>query len=445
MAFIQLQIPNDAEVGDGLTFSINGKELEIPVPEGSVPGDVLQIQIDDDPTCKEQTENVCEEKHQDAMINSKVENKAESGIRDEKENGKDTTATIDTDDFKVPLHESLGITLEMKCSMKDSKNENNENARDDQTTPNKTNKEGHQKSYEHDLSRTRHPSDGTFAMAWPAGIHLSKCISSPSFHKFTKNKKAVVEIGSGLGLVGMSFMTTASYFLSHRKSDVKKIKLVLTDVPSALPIIRHNVEHNMEKLSGLSSADVMNGNIIVEPLVWGDQSQRCSLEGKVDLILASDLLYNATIQTYESLCRTVSSLLEVKDSETKSNHQIKDDTNGTESSSKCEILIAVRWRKPEEERYFFQLVESKLNFQFDLILDDIKDEAFQCDLNWKEFGNPRCRKSNEYFTNTFVEVQGEAIALKDVTETHMDSMTEDEYMKFEARYIQIYHGRKKSS
>ncbi len=429
MALIQLQVPDDAEIGDSLTFAINGKELEIPVPDGSVPGDILQIEIDydgddDHEDSKKDPSTTSHEKDTLAQ-NEMLGDKAEPQRHIAKE----------ADNFKIPLHESLGITLEMICSItagtspkKENKNEGN-----DETKQHTSDGLNELKSAE----SPQHLSDGTFAMAWPAGIHLAKCISSPSFNEFTKHKKSVVEIGSGLGLVGLSFMTTASHLLSHRKNDVKKLKLALTDLPNVLPIIRHNVEHNIGKISSIS-----NGNISVESLIWGDESSIPSMAGEVDLILASDILYNATIKTYESLCKSISLLLK-KDGTTSQTSSDNSDTVKVDTivgTSECHILLAVRWRKPEEERKFFELMESKLKYKFDLILDSIDDSAYKCDLGWREFGNPNCSKSNEYFTHTHVKVREESIALKDITEAHMDNMTEEEYVNFEARYIQIYVG-----
>lgn len=456
MGFIQLQIPDNAEVGDNLTFVLHGKELEIPVPEGSVAGDILQIQIDDGPPDGSDNNNEIKttEEHDDKM--QKLESSIGSDIVDNdsgRNHERSAVAAHDhdhdhasndtkeaSDDFKVLLHESLGITLEIHCSIKNDFLNEHEHKHEHDNHHTKEDKDIMDKKEDSSSGTpsTQHSSDGTFAMAWPAGIHLSKCISSPPFYEFTTNKKSVVELGSGLGLVGLSFMTTATYLLSHRKNEVKKIQLVLTDLPSALPIIRHNVTCNKDKMSSISS----NGeNITVEPLLWGCKSHVCSLAGDVDLILASDVLYNATMENYESLCSTITTLLKNKSTDKSEGEGEGEETKADISNSECEILLAVRWRKPEEERMFFQLMESKLGFQFDLILNGIDDKKYQCDLGWREFGNPTCAKSNEYFTNTFVKVQGQSIALKDITEIHMDSMTGDEYNDFEARFIQIYVGR----
>lgn len=47
MRTITIQVPETADEGDTLTFVVNGQELEVPVPVGSKPGDVLEIQVAD--------------------------------------------------------------------------------------------------------------------------------------------------------------------------------------------------------------------------------------------------------------------------------------------------------------------------------------------------------------------------------------------------------------
>ena len=310
--------------------------------------------------------------------------------------------------FDISLHESIGVTIELMSSCHEIEDPNN-----------------------YCSKSSFAGSDGTFSMAWPAGVHLAKCISFPMFHKFIKDKHFVVELGSGLGLVGLAFMSTVSCNLSHRKGEIRSITTVLTDVPlpSAISTINHNISLNKINLSGVSS-----DNLRVEPLLWGDTSMKCSIAGKTDLILASDILYNVTSDTFQALCDTISLLLHNK----KNNNEKRSNNN-----KKCTMIISVRWRKPEEERKFFALMESTLGFKFHLILDEIENEDFKCDLDWNEFANPSCDRSNEYFTNTVVSANGVSFPLKDIEEKHTEMMTENEYLSFEAKYIQVYVGQKK--
>jgi hypothetical protein len=43
---ISIQVPEDSAAGDTLSFVIDGKELEISLPDGCQPNDVLQIQVE---------------------------------------------------------------------------------------------------------------------------------------------------------------------------------------------------------------------------------------------------------------------------------------------------------------------------------------------------------------------------------------------------------------
>ncbi len=393
MPLIHIQIPSNAEVGDALTFSVEGIDFEIPIPEGSEPGDVLQIQVskvgsddqeDDDEnqnSRRSAEEEMLQNGNEEVMINS-VPQQSNYG-----------------DGFKsyiIPLHESLGITLEMQyisTLVDESAQSLNETIND----------------------------DGTCAMVWPSALHMAKHITSPNFQDIVKNKKSIVELGSGLGGVGLSYSAAVTSTLSKIKENHKKeINILLTDFPSALSFMEHNIAWNRKRSP---NNEDMFQNVTTESLIWGNQEKPCSLAGKTDLILASDILYNATMNTYDSLCETICSLLPKS------------------KGSSCEMLIAVRWRKPDQERKFFEIMESQIGFQFELVHGAMDDEEIQCVLDWRSFGNPLCDKSNLYFTNTFTKVNGVSLALKDITEVQMNEMSEDEYQSFESKYIQIYFGR----
>ncbi len=378
MGFIQLQvlIPQDAEVGDALTFIVEGKECEIPVPEGAVPGDVLQIQVES---------NDDNGNNHDKGEQQRDRGSASEGAGEEEEEEQQQQLKYDDDDetFDVPLHESLGITLQMKCSsnvaaplqaLASTQDKCNSDKKEE------TGEDNEKKDGQNNCSPGKNQPDGTSAVVWPTALHLSKCFRNL---KWTTTKKSIVEIGSGLGVVGLSFMATASSLLSHRKSDVKKIKLVMTDLPSTIPLIEYNILSNSKHLSSCCS-----NSIRAQQLVWGEDFSLPSFDA--DLILASDILYN--IQAYELLCQSISSIIYGPKSSSALDgvatvHDGNDANNKTRPN-KCHIILAVRWRKPEEERKFFQLMESMLHYEFNLILEEIENEEYKCDLNWREYGNP---------------------------------------------------------
>uniref|UniRef100_A0A7S4S5K8 Uncharacterized protein n=1 Tax=Ditylum brightwellii TaxID=49249 RepID=A0A7S4S5K8_9STRA len=123
------------------------------------------------------------------------------------------------------------------------------------------------------------------------------------------------------------------------------------------------------------------------------------------------------------------------------------------------ILLAVRWRKPNQERYFFERMED-LGYDFTLLDDDDDSSSssnsnattLPCKLSWKEYGNSNSDASNQYFTDTFVSIQNypkstsgkkNKIALKDVTEEHVQYMNDEEYNEFERMHTQIYMGQRR--
>lgn len=202
---INLKVPDGAEAGDSLTFSVDGKELEFRIPDNSKPGDVLQIQI-------------------------QVEGDANDDDEHDGENG----VTI------VALHSSIGASLEIHDCIPGGSPADGE-CEDEEPSPLDNTKEAQ-----------GNVSDGTSSMVWPAGLHLAKFISSPQFDEklnICDNVKHVVELGSGSGLCGLALAATASSKLSKRKHDAKKLKIILTDVPKAMNLLKYNIESNMDKLS----------------------------------------------------------------------------------------------------------------------------------------------------------------------------------------------------
>lgn len=365
--FIRLQIPEDAKAGDSLTFCVNGEEMEIPIPQGSAAGQILEIMIGD------------------ASGENDIVEEDDSSSEDQ---------TI------VPLHESIQTTIRIYHKI----------PRDDLEGTNET---------------TSLPCDGTYEMVWPTGLSLAKFVSSPSFHHLVGDPSVCLELGSGTGVVGLSYAVSCIKMkdLIHRgkdhtnvsnkrlkSNDIKmKRKFILTDLSSALPILKFNIDKiDYELGQRLLSEFEMEAST----LVWGQRD----VPEDVDLILASDVLYNATLETYESLKNTIESI----------------DAHGT-----TKIVIAVRWRKPEEERKFFQLMHNA-GYDFHLLHGAVQT----CSLGWRDFGNPNCYDSNTFFSQTQMKVDGALKALKDITEDDADIMSDIEYKLYEDVFTQIYSGQK---
>lgn len=371
---IQLQIPEDAEDGDTLTFCVDGVEMEIPIPQGSVAGQILEIMVGDDASEENDVEEQIDKSSEDQTIVHL-------------DNSIQTAFTIYN---KIPKDASEVTT---------------------ETTTNSS------------------PCDGTYEMIWSTGLALSKFVSSPSFHHLVGHPSVCLELGSGTGVVGLSYAVScikekdySRIIISENdhsnksnkrlksKSTTAERKLILTDLSSALPILRYNIEKVDQELGQRLHTEF---EMEASRLVWGQTDVH---HHDVDLILASDVLYNATMETYQSLKSTIESI----------------DTKGT-----TKIVIAVRWRKPEEERRFFQLM-CDAGYEFHLL----HGTAETCSLGWRDFGNPDCYESNTFFSQTQMKVDGTQKALKDITEEDTDIMSDTEYKAYEDAFVQIYSGQK---
>jgi predicted nicotinamide N-methyase len=132
---------------------------------------------------------------------------------------------------------------------------------------------------------------------WGAGAalaaHLYHNRNSPE--SVLSNSPAVLELGSGTGLPGLTAaMSGAS-------------SVVLTDLPSCVPFLQKSIEDNADALP-----ESVRGSVTASSLPWGSPSAIeavCPLG--VDVILGADLLYNPN--TFSSLLSTISRLARKRD------------------------------------------------------------------------------------------------------------------------------------
>jgi hypothetical protein len=207
------------------------------------------------------------------------------------------------------------------------------------------------------------------------------------------------------------------------------LQIVLTDCPAAVPLLQYNVEQNKDKLhsqllsEGLTTTIGTNGidtinKIQCRALDWTDRNfVSLDEKDKFDLILGSDILYNTTL--LPALVQTMQ-------------ENLKQPPHG-------KILLAVRWRKPDLERSFFQEMTQSYGIEWTLL----SSAAIDCTLQWDEFGNPHCEKSNTYFCRRIIAVNGALHSLADIGEAEMELMSSEEYTAFEDSFIQVYLGYRK--
>jgi predicted nicotinamide N-methyase len=323
MTTISMQLPDDAEPGDVLTFSVQGQPMEIIVPVGSKAGDILEIQVDSN----ERTDD-------------------------------------DTEDLITKLDLGEGRILELSSEL----------------------------PKEVELEEMNDENDGTYALPWWSGIEMAR-----RWNEFELDvaPRRVLELGSGLGLVGMSF---AAKRLS------KDATILLTDLPSAMQLLNHNIERN---------ESLFPCKLHARPLRWAiedDDNDNHNMP-PYDCILGSDLLYN--VEMVPPLVATIKRLLHP--------------TRGV-------FLLGVRWRKPELERDFFR----------DTGLDwTLLPSSSGCQLSWQEFGNPSNEKSNLYFHQTQISIQGKPKALADITDEETKQLSTVEFEAWERAHIQIYIGKRR--
>lgn len=335
---VSIQIPLDATPGDMLSFVVGGNELELTIPEGSLPGDVLEIQL-----AKDETGENNDDKEETDII---------------------TRVPLD-DDKTLVLHHFVPA-------------------------------DNHSGNDETDIADD-YDDDGTHAMAWPAGLELAKFIC---FEKQNAQIiSSVLELGSGLGVVGLALAAK----LSTTTTCSKTRTIVLTDVSSAMPLLNYNVQQNQHLIPS-------NVTVQTREFNWeNDANAAAYVNNKYDLIVGSDLLYNTCM--IPSLVATLQRCMSSR------------------------VLIGVRWRKPDLERCFFQ---DTSNF-VDWTLVESSSKCC-CSLSWKEYGNPTKVVSNQYFRQTMVAVRGTLKSLAEISESDINDMTEQEYYQWEQTQIQIYEG-----
>ena len=397
--YINLTVPPNVEPGvDSLTFQYDGNEMEVLVPEDSVAGDVLQIQVGSSAARNNSSSNSCN----DGDVTTKS-----SSLMDELNGTEDVGVSNDTklaqkNDVRdgvaaVTLGEGLKSTVTLHLLEELPKG--------------------------HSSSVCKGEGDGTAHCLWPSGIVLAQSLTSKmGIEYLTKMLKQSVggqsidcmELGSGLGTCGIAL---AHAFTSIETSATTSYQIVLTDRgEDTIALLQENIDRNCT----FGSAGKIS--VTSHPLTWGNElSSDCSTPKKFHCIIGSDLLYNSR-ESYEPLVNTIQQHLH---------------PDGI-------VILSVRWRKPELERDFFHKAE-----QFGITFVNWKEfeecETFKgrcpARLNWKDYGNPKSECSNEYFLKTSVSVGNATKSLADITEDDMELMNDDEYTSFEEKQIQIYVAR----
>lgn len=137
-------------------------------------------------------------------------------------------------------------------------------------------------SAEH-AKEAKETSDGscTASTVWDAGIVLAAYVhkSEARTASLEGQKRRCVDLGSGTGIVGLVAAATGAF-----KS------VVLTDLPSVVPLLESNVEENRPSLAGVEMLSI--------PLRWDDEQEvrdAALRYGPFELIVGGDLLYRPPV------------------------------------------------------------------------------------------------------------------------------------------------------
>ena len=393
--YINLTVPPNVEPGvDSLTFQYDGNEMEILIPEDSVAGDVLQIQVGSSTAAENNSSSQSGDVGEMATKSSSSLMKELNGIEDNVGVNNDTKLAQNDDRegvAKVTLGGGLKSTTTLQLLEELPK--------------------------EHSSSACNREGDGTANCLWPSGILLAQSLTSKmGIEYLTKILKCsgdsqivdCMELGSGLGTCGIALAHACA---SIDTSSTTSYKIILTDRgDQTIALLKENIDRNCSANKKIS--------VISHPLTWGNElSTDCSAPKKFKFIIGSDLLYNSR-ESYEPLLHTIQQHLHPE---------------GV-------VILSVRWRKPELEREFFHKAEhlgiTFVNWKEFEECDTFKDRC-PARLSWKDYGNPKSECSNEYFLKTNVSVGNTTKSLAEITEDDMECMNDDEYASFEEKQIQI--------
>ena len=291
--------------------------------------------------------------------------------------------------------------------------------------------------------------------AWPMGLRMAAVVADGRVapHLFGAEAGSgaaplrVLELGSGLGTVGMAAAAALAGLQPAGGSGSgsgsgtvaeAEAEVVLTDLASAVPLLRSRVESG-----GWTARAGGRIELRAVALEWGQRGSEAG-GARYDVILGSDLLYGPEA-SYPLLVGTIESML----------------ARGSPAGRAGRVVLGTRWRQPAKERTFFELAARRgIDFVLlgdwlaerlppDLTGDTGCDDLFRGmpSLPWSSYGDMEDQAFAAYLSNTKVSVGGNenAVSLYDLSESDMANMKDDEHSAFEITQMQIYVGRWGSS
>mmetsp|Transcript_21849 Transcript_21849/g.24920 ORF Transcript_21849/g.24920 Transcript_21849/m.24920 type:complete len:413 (+) Transcript_21849:112-1350(+) len=387
-----ITIPEGKVEGDQFTYEEEGVRLEIVVPKDKKGGDVMEILIDDN---DDDIEAIMVD------LGPQMGNLTLNLVTFLDEVG-DLAEIIDLEELAAKT--GAALAEEGEVAETDEKDDDDSDYIDEEDMDDEI--------------------DGTNYMIWPAGVELAQFLSSPYAKPLLEKKRNALELGSGVGVAGMAL---AAVLAKHGDSP-KDTTVTMTDLPVAMSLLTANWKENEERVTNESGITVNT-----EKYVWGEDNS-----SKYDLIIGSDLLYNAEDdeEVIGKLTKTFDQCL-------------------SEGGS---ILLATRWRKFDKERVFFEKMDA-MGYEFVDAKSRIEtlggttsgaeeEDSYtfkSSELSWKNFGNPDNEESKKYFADTKFKIneKGDMKPLSDINELDLEVMDEADFDTCELAHIQIYVGYKK--
>lgn len=466
--FINLQVPSDAEAGvDSLTFVYGGSEFDVLVPAGSLPGDVLQIQVGNigvSNACDHATNSDLGVEAEDTQHESSEDRYLARGGSDDSDRERKASFLSKTINKRSSLLSELGALADDNDEDNDddgnhgnvkTKRPKSESDADDamKSKPEEKNitvvslgqslihgKDTNEPISLHlfdsieeasNSSAINKDRDGTNLMVWASGIVLAQALTSfigikflaelfrgcsdtsPSRKHRNKNDSIAhrqrqincLELGSGQGVCGLA-LAHALHSALHCNSVHKP-----TNHRATVLLTDH----------GESAVQLLRKNIQRNlPSSFRGHSADADDGLCMNLITAESLIWGGAIQPSAeddnmALDDEARFHLILGSDILYNTHQSYGPLVNTIQRylhpNGGTILLAVRWRKPDLEREFFRMVEEQCkDLKFQLWKDFIDDKDFggrrcPCVLTWKEYGNPESESSNRYFHETRICIE----------------------------------------
>jgi len=380
--FVSLVIPEGAVAGvDSLTFQYGddgGQEFEVLIPEGSVAGDVLRIQVGERDLTTPTSDGDSSKANAKSPKSSLLEELG--GGESDESSPIGSSKSAGNDDIEV-VRLGDGTVLKLGSSQKQTQGQGD--------------------------------GDGTSVMVWPAGRILAETLTSNLGIEFLNDiiKKSdgdpirCLEVGSGLGVCGLAL----AHALSAVDGAKPQCEVLLTDL--CVNALNENIRRNPPPSP--------NVRVSAGSHTWGNALQFKTDEFK--LIIGADLIYDSK-KPFGPLLSTI--------------YQQLDRENGVVVLAvrwRKPDLERCFFAQAEEKGLVFELWPSFVNSEF--------SNRCPCKLSWEEYGNPQCEASNEYFHNRKVMVDGKLLPFSGITEVDMEKMSANEYLSFEESQIQLLTGR----